>query len=582
MARRQLMHLEKAVLLQKKTIEVIRILLIEDNPSYAKLIGLMLEEVDSNRFDLIGAKRLIDGLQHIQEGKVDVILLNLNLPDSQGIETFDSVYSAAKNVPIIVLTEIDNKELAFEAVGKGALEYLIKEELKRSLLAYAIRNAIELKRLEDALKVSEERFRGFIDEILFEGIIIHDDNKIIEVNQQVVTMLGYARDELIGMNPLEVIAPEYHEIVSQYTGNKYKKPYETVAVKKDGNIFPVEIRAHYIPFHGKMVRAVVVRDITERRHAEEELREKALIFENIYDAIIVIDLEGKILNWNPAAEKMFGFRREEILRKTIGMVTTKIIKGSLHDGRWIGEINFIRKDGTDGVCEITVIPMLDKDGNATSVFGVCRDITERKQSEKKLVEGYDQLRETLIATVNTLASTIEMRDPYTAGHQRRVTILACAIAEEIGLSEDQFDGLRMAGLIHDLGKINVPAEILSKPGRINDIEFGIIQYHPQICYDILKSIELPWPVAKIILHHHERIDGSGYPQGLKGDEIMLEAKILAVADVVEAMASHRPYRPALGIDVALNEIKKNKGTLYDPSIVDACVRLFSEKKFKFE
>jgi HD-GYP domain-containing protein (c-di-GMP phosphodiesterase class II) len=175
-----------------------------------------------------------------------------------------------------------------------------------------------------------------------------------------------------------------------------------------------------------------------------------------------------------------------------------------------------------------------------------------------------------------------MRDPYTAGHQRRVTILACAIAEEMGLTDEQFDGLRMAGLIHDLGKINVPAEILSKPGHINDIEFSIIRYHPQICHDILKSIELPWPVAKIVLHHHERLDGSGYPQGLKDDEIILEAKILAVADVVEAMASHRPYRPALGIELALEEIKKNRGTLYDPIAVDACIKLFTKKKFRFD
>jgi len=150
------------------------------------------------------------------------------------------------------------------------------------------------------------------------------------------------------------------------------------------------------------------------------------------------------------------------------------------------------------------------------------------------------------------------------------------------LTNDQFDGLRMAGLIHDLGKLNVPAEVLSKPGRINDIEFSIIRFHPQICHDIIKTIELPWPVATIVLQHHERLDGSGYPQGLKDGEIMLEARILAVADVVEAMASHRPYRPALGIKYALEEITEHRGTLYDPEVIDACVKLFTEKKFKFE
>jgi len=326
----------------------------------------------------------------------------------------------------------------------------------------------------------------------------------------------------------------------------------------------------------------IIRDITDRKRAEEQLSGQALIFENIHDGIIMTDLEGNILSWNPAAERMFGYYEDEVFQKTIGVLTTKIVKGSLRDGRWTGEMDFIRKDGSDGFCETTVIPLCDENDKIVAVFGVAHDITERKQAEKELQRSYDQLRETLIATVNTLASTIEMRDPYTAGHQRRVTLLACAIAEEMGLTNDQFDGLRMAGLIHDLGKINVPAEILSKPGRINDIEFSIIRFHPQICHDILKTIELPWPVAKIVLHHHERLDGSGYPQGLKGDEIMLEARILAVADVVEAMASHRPYRPALGIKRALEEITKNSGTLYDPEVIDACVKLFTKKRFTFD
>ena len=326
----------------------------------------------------------------------------------------------------------------------------------------------------------------------------------------------------------------------------------------------------------------IIRDITDRKRAEEQLQGQSLIFENIHDGIIMTDLEGDIINWNPAAERMFGYYQDEVLRKTIGMLATKVLKGTLRDGRWTGEMDFIRKDGTDGVCETTVIPLRDGFGDITAVIEVCRDITERKRSEDSLQQSYDQLRETLIATVNTLASTIEMRDPYTADHQRRVTILACAVAEEMGLTDDQFDALRMAGLIHDLGKLNVPAEILSKPGRINEIEYSIIRFHPQICHDILKTIELPWPVATIVLQHHERLDGSGYPQGLKGDEIMLEARILAVADVVEAMASHRPYRPALGIERAIEEITKKRGILYDPDVVDVCVKLVSSKRFRFE
>jgi putative nucleotidyltransferase with HDIG domain len=185
-------------------------------------------------------------------------------------------------------------------------------------------------------------------------------------------------------------------------------------------------------------------------------------------------------------------------------------------------------------------------------------------------------------TVRAIAYTIETRDPYTAGHQRRVTKLACAIGEEMGLSKDQIEGLRMSGELHDIGKIHVPAEILSKPGQISDAEYTIIKTHAQVGHDILKTIEFPWAVAKIVLQHHERMDGSGYPQGLKGKDILLEAKILAVADVIEAMATHRPYRPALSIEESLKEISKNRGKLYDPKVVDICLKIFKEKKFQFE
>jgi putative nucleotidyltransferase with HDIG domain len=181
-----------------------------------------------------------------------------------------------------------------------------------------------------------------------------------------------------------------------------------------------------------------------------------------------------------------------------------------------------------------------------------------------------------------MSVTVEMRDPYTAGHQRRVSKLACAIAREIGLPGAQIEGIRMAGEIHDIGKIYVPAEILSKPGKLTDIEFTIIKTHAQVGYDILKNIEFPWPIADIVVQHHERLNGSGYPAGLKGGAILPEANIIIVADVVEAMSSHRPYRPAHGIDTALAEIVQNKGVLYDAAVVDHCVRLFKEKRFSFK
>jgi PAS domain S-box-containing protein len=246
---------------------------------------------------------------------------------------------------------------------------------------------------------------------------------------------------------------------------------------------------------------------------------------------------------------------------------------SLHPGAFHGQLPLLTTFANQAAIAVE---------NARLYQETQRELAERKRAQEELRQSYVNLQKALEGTVHALASAVEIRDPYTAGHQRRVTQLACAIANEIGLPEEQIEGLRMAGLIHDLGKISVPAEVLSKPGRLHDIEYGLIKAHPQIGHDILKDLDFPWPLAHIVLQHHERLDGSGYPQGLSDGEIMLEARILAVADVVEAMASHRPYRPAHSIENALEEISQNRGVLYDAEVVDACLKLFTEDGFTFE
>lgn len=198
--------------------------------------------------------------------------------------------------------------------------------------------------------------------------------------------------------------------------------------------------------------------------------------------------------------------------------------------------------------------------------------SELRESEK-------MLRASLLDFVTAIATTVEMRDPYTAGHQRRVANLATAMARELQLPAEQIEGLNLAGMMHDIGKIRVPAEILSKPGRLSHLEFGLIKEHPVTGYEILKSINFPWPIAQIVLQHHERLDGSGYPHGCKNNEILFEAQIVAVADVVEAMVLHRPYRAGLGIEAALVEITRNKGIMYNPEVVDACQKLFLEQGY---
>lgn len=247
----------------------------------------------------------------------------------------------------------------------------------------------------------------------------------------------------------------------------------------------------------------------------------------------------------------------------------------------------MRKDGTPIDVAFTGFPVR-MEGNQTGVFAIYQDITERKQAEREREETNIQLRKKVSElerawdqSVQVLAIASEARDPYTAGHQRRVAKLASAIAEKMGMGGTRSRQVEMAALVHDIGKIEVPSEILVKPGRLSPLEFRLIQIHPASAYRILSAIDLPWPLAEIVYQHHEAMDGSGYPRGLIGKEILPEARIISVADTVEAMSSHRPYRPALGLDAALEELAKHRRTRYDETVVDACIELFS-KGFEWE
>jgi len=239
----------------------------------------------------------------------------------------------------------------------------------------------------------------------------------------------------------------------------------------------------------------------------------------------------------------------------------------------------LRKDGTPLWVSLSVEPVLDAHGQVRESRSSISDISARKAAEQERRGVEEKLRRALVQTIQAIAVTIEKRDPYTAGHQQRVAALAVLVAREMGLDEARIEGLRLGALIHDIGKIYVPAEILNRPGRLTETEFQIIQTHPQVGYEIIRDVEFSWPLAQMVLQHHERIDGSGYPEGLKGEEILLEARILAVADVVEAMASHRPYRPALAIEAALDELESHRGECYDAAAADACLRVVRRDDF---
>jgi PAS domain S-box-containing protein/putative nucleotidyltransferase with HDIG domain len=370
--------------------------------------------------------------------------------------------------------------------------------------------------------------------------------------------------------------------------------------------------------------------VTERtgqlRQSEEKYR---TILENIEDGYYEVDFDGNFTFLNDSMCLLFGYSQEEMMgmnnrqytdkenAKKLFQAFNKVYKTGNSTNEFALQI--IRKDGTKRFLESSISLQKDSSGKPSGFRGVTHDATESKQAEEALQKAHDNLesqvtlrtaelskanellqadiverrkaevelqqtldslRKSVGATIQVMVSAVEMRDPYTAGHQIRTADLARAIATEMGLPKDKIDGIRMAGSIHDIGKLSIPAEILSKPTKLTDIEFNLIKDHSQSGYEMLKNVESPWPLAQIVYQHHERMNGSGYPRNLKGDEILIEARIMAVADVVEAMASDRPYRPGLGIDAALAEIERNKGTHYDNTVADACLRLFREKGYQ--
>jgi PAS domain S-box-containing protein/putative nucleotidyltransferase with HDIG domain len=469
---------------------------------------------------------------------------------------------------------------------------LEKLEAKHKRIEEAIQHAY------DELKEREKLYRTLVNNIDLGISLIDADHTIVMASAAEGKHFNKPISDFIGkkcfreFEKRDTVCPHCPGVRAMATGQPAE--VESEGIRDNGSHYNVRIQAFPV-FDDDTVTGFIeiYENITERVQAQKVLQESELQYRttlnSMGDAIHVIDSDFRFILFNDAFRQW----NEELGLKTdvIGQSVFEIfpflpdnVRNEYRRAFDTGEILITEEhttiNGREFVTETRKIPIYES-GKVTRVVTVIHDITERKQAEEALQRSYDQLRETFIATVNALASTVEMKDPYTAGHQRWVTRLACAIAKEMDLSEEQIEGIRMAGLIHDIGKINIPSEILTKPGHLSEIQYNMVKIHPQVGCDILKEIKFPWPVADIVLQHHERMDGSGYPQGFSGAEILLEARILAVADVVEAMASHRPYRAAHGIERALDEISRNKGTLYDPDVVDVCLKLF-ERGFRFD
>jgi PAS domain S-box-containing protein len=466
------------------------------------------------------------------------------------------------------------------------------------------------KQVEIQVKKERDRAQNYLD-IAGVMIVTMDSLGIITgINQKGSQVLGYPIDELIGKNWFTAcVRPEDQEraqrLYDQFIAGDGKEGehFEQIVQTRDGiqritNWISIYLRDDDGNIIGTLSSG---EDITEQKLAQQALLDSEArlrnIFENSTNMFYSHSLDRVFTFISPQSQHILGYAPEELIAQP-----TDVLAGLDENDDAIGktqqaiktgerqppsEMRLRTKNGDLVWVEVREAPVV-VDGKTVSIVGSLNDITERKAADQErernlaalqianqdIKSSYEILQHTMEATIRTIAKTVEVRDPYTAGHHTRVTLLAVGIANNLELDEEIIKAVELSSAIHDLGKIQVPAEILSKPGKLSDIEFSLVKTHPQVAYELLKDIDFPWPLADIIYMHHEKLDGSGYPRGLAGDEIAMESRILAVADTVEAMSSHRPYRPALGMEIALDEIRRTRGYLYDSDVVDACLALF--------
>jgi PAS domain S-box-containing protein/putative nucleotidyltransferase with HDIG domain len=463
------------------------------------------------------------------------------------------------------------------------------------------------KQAIDALRESENRYRTIVNNAN-EGIILQEASGHIQAfNKEASRVFGLTTEQAVQHTSTSRTWNTIREDGSNLPGAKHPsmitlatgKPCKNIimGVKQESDTM-IWLNVNTSPLFKENQTepyAVVISftDITEVKLANESIRKSEAklresekkyrsLFEDSTDAIYITTRKGEFQEFNASLSNLLGYSKEELQLMPVSniykdpLVRAKLINILEKDG-FVKDFDaqFVNKDGSVIDSIINANTWLSPDGEIGGFRGIAHDITERKRIEAERIQNNNDLLGAMRSAVEAIAAMTEMRDPYTSGHQKRVAKLAVAIARELGTSDQTAEGIGLASTIHDIGKITVPAEILSKPGHLSDVEYRLIKGHPEAAAEILKTIKFPWQIAKIIMQHHERVDGSGYPFGLKGHQICLEAKIIAVADVVESMSSHRPYRAALGVDAALAEIVQKKGVIYDPEVVDVCVRVFA-------
>ncbi|HUN53583.1 MAG TPA: PAS domain S-box protein [Smithella sp.] len=553
------------------------------NPAIERTLGFKAEErINSNGFDLIHPNDLETAAE-----KFNILATDTNFPVVQGemrVRDKNGIWHT------------------FETVGSN----LIKNNVVETIVINH-RDITKHKLAEESLKQSEAQYRLLADHMKDQVWIMDLNLKWTYISPSVEKLWGYTLKELIELPLDKFLTPSSFKTVMTFFSSEMPKGLAappTYLLKrllefecrcKNGKTLWIESSFSFIrDENGKPLSLLGEgRDITQRKQIEDSLRKSEENFRRSFDdsplGVRISTLAGETIYANRAILDIYGYDDAEELKDTplqkrytpesyaeFQTRKEKRLRGEHGPSEY--EISIVRKNG-----EIRHLYVLRKEifwnGQKQSQV-VYQDITLRRQAENKLNETLENLRQSIKTTIQVLGTASEARDPYTAGHQRRVADLARAIATEMKLPHDKIEAIRMAAAIHDIGKISVPSEILCKPAMLTDLEFCLVKNHPQLSYDIIKDVESPWPLADIVYQHHERVDGSGYPQGLKDANILMEARVLAVADVVEAMMSYRPYRPTLGLEIALSEIENNAGILYDRRVANACLKLFREKAYQ--
>ena len=550
------------------------ILTVDDYEFVREILAAYLED---SGFSVLQADNGRTGLETFRQEGPDLVMLDLRMPEMDGLEVLSYITAESPDTPVILVSGMGTIGDAIKALKLGAWDYIAKPIHDMGVLEHAVNKALERSEFIEEKKLYNEHLEAEVKNRTAEVEQRSAElEKAYNDLQREVGVRKQAEEELSSINlELTMLSDCIHAVVRATDEQELMTEICRIIIAVGG----YEMAWVGFAEHDEQKTIKPVAMMGKNDGFLETINISWLDCDRGRGPTGTAIRSGEpVVNDNTKENPNFIVWRDEAVKRGFLSSIALPLKSN---GDVFGALSiYANKPGTFDKSETKRLMGLTDD----LAYGIIalRTRIERIQAGEQIELHVDKLQKALSGTIEVVASTVEVRDPYTAGHQRRVAMLAKAMAEMMELSDSQIEGIYMAGVVHDLGKIYVPAEILSKPSRLNDIEFNLIRTHSQVGYDLLKTIDFPWPIAQIVHQHHERLNGSGYPQGLLDEQILIEAKILSVADVVEAMASHRPYRPARGIDLALDHIKEEKGNLYDSSAVESCMSLFAEKGFVFD